>query len=124
MKNKLIIFRIIIVSFSLLLFLPSCTEWLNIEPENDLIEDEFWAKTEDIEGVLAAMYDAFRESSLESLIWGELRGDMMQFNGDALADYRRIAQSDISTTNEKIEWKNYYKTINLANTLMYFSPQV
>lgn len=126
MKNKIKKFRIIIVSLSLLLFLPSCKDWLNIEPENDLIEDEFWTKTEDVEGVLAAMYDACRESTLESLIWGELRGDMMEIRetSTALEDYRRIAQSDITTTNAKINWKNYYKTINLANTLMYFSTQV
>jgi hypothetical protein len=124
MKKKVKIFKVIIISLSLLLFAISCTEWLDIEPENDLIEDEFWTKTEDVEGVLAAMYDAFRESSLESLIWGELRGDMIQFSGTALADYIRIAQSDITTTNSKINWKNYYKTINLANTLIYFSTLV
>jgi hypothetical protein len=124
MKNKMKKFKVIIVSFSLLLFVISCTDWLNIEPENDLIEDEFWTKTEDVEGVLAAMYDAFRESSLESLIWGELRGDMIQFSGTALADYIRIAQSDITTTNPKVNWRNYYKTINLANTLIYFSTLV
>jgi len=124
MKNKLKIFKVITLNLSILLSLLSCTDWLNIEPENDLIEDEFWTKTEDVEGVLAAMYDAYRESSLESLIWGELRGDMMELRGNALADYIRIAQSDITTTNSKINWKNYYKTINLANTLMYFSTRV
>ena len=85
MKNKIKKFRIIIVSLSLLLFLPSCKDWLNIEPENDLIEDEFWTKTEDVEGVLAAMYDACRESTLESLIWGELRGDMMEIRETSTA---------------------------------------
>ncbi len=124
MKKKFKIFKVIIVSFSLLLFVPSCTDWLDIEPENDLIEDEFWTKTEDVEGVLAAMYDAFRETTVESLIWGELRGDMMEITGNVLADYQRIAQSDITSTNPKINWKNYYKTINLANTLMYFSTMV
>ena len=34
MKNKIKKFRIIIVSLSLLLLLPSCKDWLNIEPEN------------------------------------------------------------------------------------------
>ncbi len=123
-NNSKIFFKVIIVSLLLLLFIPSCTDWLDIEPENDLIEDEFWTKTEDVEGVMAAMYDAFRESSLESLIWGELRGDMIRFTGSTLADYIRIAQSDITSTNSKVNWKNYYKTINLANTLMFFSTLV
>jgi hypothetical protein len=114
-----------LLMLTMLVLLPSCNEWLGIEPENDLIEDEFWTKTEDVEGVLAATYDAFRGTAMDDLIWGELRADMMTVkNVPALADYYRIAKSDITTTNSKVNWSGYYKTINLANTLIYYSDQV
>ncbi|NJK84643.1 MAG: hypothetical protein HC906_00310 [Bacteroidales bacterium] len=102
----------------------SCTEWLDLEPENDLIENEFWKTKEDVEGVLAATYDAFRGQALASYIWGELRADMAEFRGTALADYIRISESNISSTNGKVNWSGYYKTINLANTLIHFSDIV
>ena len=61
MKNLIII--------SLLLVLFSCeNKWLDLEPENDLIRQEFWQTKDDIDAVLAAMYDAFRETSLESYL--------------------------------------------------------
>lgn len=126
MKRKIATYIIAIAGTVSTITMYSCSEWLSIEPENDLIEEEFWTKTEDVEGVLAATYDALRENSLNNLIWGELRADMMEVSSriTAFADFNRIAQSDITTTNSKINWSGYYKTINLANTLMYFSTDV
>ncbi len=103
--------------------LSSC-EYLNVEPESDLVEEEFWKKTEDIEAVLAATYDAFRETSLASFIWGELRADMATFTGSVNYHYISIKAVNIKANNPKIEWKGYYNTINLANTILYYSPRI
>lgn len=113
------------ISFALLIlvFLSSCNDWLSIAPENDLIKEKFWTKTEDVNGALAATYNAFRSAALESFIWGELRADMVTF-GSQFSDYQRIAASDINANNGAINWSKYYKTINLANTLMYYSNDV
>ena len=103
--------------------MSSCKDWLTIAPENDLIEEKFWNKREDIDGALAATYDAFRDGAEKSLILGEIRADIVVF-GDNFGNYNRIASSDISPSNEEISWKHYYNAINLANTLMYFDDQV
>lgn len=113
-----------VIVISLLLVLVSCDNYLDLEPENDLIRQEFWQTKDDVDGVVAAMYDAFRETSLESLIWGELRADMIAVSGSDFADYARIAESDISPTNGAIRWNEYYFAINLANTLMEYSGDV
>lgn len=114
-----IIFALLLMALSL----SSCKDWLSIAPENDLIKEKFWTKTEDVNGALAATYDAFRDEGLNSFIWGELRADMVTF-GDQFGDFNRIAASDINTTNGAIKWTNYYKTINLANTLMFYDKEV
>jgi hypothetical protein len=51
---------------------------------------------------------------------------MVDFDSEAttVTDYLSIASSDISASNGKINWGGYYKTINLANTLMYYSNDV
>jgi tetratricopeptide (TPR) repeat protein len=113
-----------IMLIGLLLFLGSCDQWLDLEPENDLIRQEFWQTKDDVDAVLAAMYDAYRETSLESLIWGELRAEMAILSGSDYASYSRIAQSDISPTNGAVRWNEYYFAINLANTLMEYSGDV
>lgn len=107
-----------------LMALTSCTDWLSIAPENDLIKEKFWTKTEDVEGALAASYDALREASLQSLVFGELRADLVEFTGPSFTDYAKIAASNISPTNGVISWDNYYTAINLANTLMHFDDEV
>ena len=115
------------VKFAILLVLmafTSCDDWLSIAPENDLIKEKFWTKTADVNGALAATYDALRSASLQSLIFGELRADLASFTGSSFTDYAKIAASNISPTNEVINWKNYYSAINLANTLMYYDDEV
>ena len=110
-----------LILFSLIL--AGC-DILSVYPENDLIKEKFWNKKEDADGALAAAYDAFRNEALNSFIWGELRADIATFSGSSFSDYRSIAASDISPSNDKINWNGYYEAINLANTLIYFMPEV
>jgi hypothetical protein len=113
-------FVILLIAISL----SACKDYLTIAPENSLIKDKFWTKTSDVYSSLAATYNAFRDASLESFIWGELRADMVIFAGPDVGDYAKIAGSDINPSNPKINWAPYYKAINLANTLMYYDNDV
>jgi len=108
----------------MLLITVSCDDFLDLEPENDLIKQEFWNTKEDVISVMAAAYDAFRGTAEQSLIFGELRADMAVIGGSDFSDYERIATSDITSSNEALNWAGYYKTINMANTVMFFTPIV
>ncbi|MBN1416926.1 MAG: RagB/SusD family nutrient uptake outer membrane protein [Bacteroidales bacterium] len=110
-----------IVLFLIGFLFSTCSDWLEVPPEKELVRNDFWKKTEDANNALAAMYSTFRSAALESFVWGELRADMvMGFPGD----YSQIAGSDINPINEVIDWSKYYETINLANTLMYYDKEV
>jgi len=123
-KYKICIKQISVIVLSIIVF-TACNDWLSIAPENDLIKQKFWSKTEDVNSALAATYDAFRDVSLNSFIWGELRADIVKFGADvSVADYVKIAGSNISESNGKIDWSGYYNAINLANTLMFYSSDV
>ncbi|MEN8156102.1 MAG: RagB/SusD family nutrient uptake outer membrane protein [Bacteroidota bacterium] len=108
-----------------MMILSSCSDWLSIAPENDLIKEKYWKKTADVESALAASYNALRDASMKSLIFGELRADLVIFQGAGeFADYSKIAGSDISPSNPVINWNEYYKAINLANTMMHYDDEV
>lgn len=124
MKKLKIKKYILFPSVLMLIVTMSCKDWLTVAPENDLIKEKFWTKTEDVNGALAATYNAIRGVSLNSLIMGEVRADLVDFSGASFADYVRIGESNISPTNDKVNWADYYKAINLANTLMYYDKQV
>jgi hypothetical protein len=114
---------ILVILFLMMAFV-SCNDWLTVPPENDLIKEKFWQKTDDVNGVLAATYNAMRDASLKSLILGECRADLVTLTGTVFADYAKIAASNISPTNSVVSWQPYYAAINLANTLMYYDKEV
>jgi len=120
-------YRILIPSsFALIIalfLLSSCKDWLTIAPEDNLVKEKFWQKRADVEGALAAVYDSFRDNAQASFIWGELRADLIQF-GDQFESYNKIAKSDIRPSSSPVNWSGYYKTINYANTLMYYDKEV
>lgn len=104
------------------LTLVGCNNWLDIEPENDLIKQEFWKTSDDVMAVLSSTYDAMRETTEKSFLMGEIRADFLVVADGEFSDYARIGENDISTTNYKVKWNEYYNTINLANTVMYYAP--
>lgn len=109
---------------AILILSGACNEFLDLEPENDLIRQEYWNTKEDVISVMAATYSAFRSTAEKSLILGEVRADLVTVGGSSFSNYERIAQSDITSTNNAVSWAGYYKAINLANTVMYFIPIV
>ena len=122
--EKILIYSKKIVAVLILIFiLSACSDWLGIQPENDLINEKFWVKTADVNSSVAASYNAFRDCAKESFIWGELRGDIVKIGGVAQG-YLEIAQNKMVLSNPQIDWGNYYKAINLANTVMYYDEQV
>jgi starch-binding outer membrane protein, SusD/RagB family len=107
-----------------LLPIVSCEDYLTVAPENDLIKEKFWTKTEDVYSALAASYNALRGTSMKSLILGEVRADLAVFSGNNVSEYAKIGQSNISPTNPEVNWGSYYEAINLANTLMHYNKEV
>jgi len=125
MKIKINI-KSIFAIFFIVLGTASCTDWLSVEPEGKLLKDNYWKTTEDVNGALAAMYNSLQGSTVTNFIWGELRADLadMDETYSGYSDYNRIAESDITVSNGKISWSQYYKTINLANTLRFYNKEV
>jgi len=115
---------VIVALLALIIVTTSCQDYLTVAPENDLIKEKFWTKTADVNSALAATYNAMRKASLQSLIFGEVRADLVNFTGANFADYAKIGASNISPTNSVVNWKDYYAAINLANTLMYYDKEV
>lgn len=115
------IWLVLIISF---LPIVSCEDYLTVAPENDLIKEKFWTKTEDVYSALAASYNALRGTSMKSLILGEVRADLVNFPGNNFSEYAKIGQSNISPTNPEVNWGSYYEAINLANTLIHYNKEV
>lgn len=124
MRNLNIFKKILVVILAAAFTLSSCNDWLDVEPDDELIKERFWQKTSDVDAALAATYNAMRDASLQSLILGECRADLINFSGANVSNYEQIAASNISPNNDAVNWRHYYSAINLANTLMHYNKVV
>lgn len=124
MKNINIFRQIIVLLLAGSLTFTACNDWLDVEPDDVLIKEKFWQKTDDVYSALSATYNAMRGASLQSLILGECRADLVVFSGPNVTDYMQIAASNISANNQAVSWRRYYNAINLANTVMHFNKIV
>lgn len=118
---------LIILSATLLLLIGnSCSNWLDVRPESEIVLDDFWQNESHVNQVLAACYKSLTEggSMLHMLTWGELRSDNVTFGSGMPTDMYQILNFDISPSNYYCEWGSMYSTINYCNTLLHYAPGV
>ena len=55
----------------------SCNDFLNLEPLNDIVLENFWTDKSDVETALLGVYEALASSDCIKRIclWGEIRAD-------------------------------------------------
>jgi len=113
----------------LLTGITSCTKWLDLKPESEIILDDYWQSESDVESVLSACYRGLTEDAVISrmIVWGELRSDNLivgnGFHKDR-EDMLKILEGDLISTNAYSSWASFYSVINYCNTLLYYAPKV
>ena len=118
MKTRYILLLILVI-------LPwGCSEWLHLEPESQLIREEFWQTGEDVQAVVAGTYKELTGTVELLFKWGELRADLLVPGVNISAEDRKIMDGFIYPENDLNKWDRLYRTINFANTVLKFSPVV
>lgn len=113
-KNKFIIGLLIAaqaVGFS------SCTDWLELSPENTIPLEDYWKSKEDVESALTGCYMSLRSTSNSMLLWGEIRADMLIPNR-LDNDWNLIRRGEVSSSNKFCSWDGVYTCINNCNLLL------
>ena len=108
------------------LTVSSCNDFFDLKPQNQLVLDEFWQSESDVLSVTGGCYRTMQENGFMQrlLLWGEFRGDnVILGNGDG-GDISNIANLNILPSNGYSRWEDFYKVINLCNTVEYFAPRV
>lgn len=103
----------------------SCNNFFELKPQNELVLEEFWTTEQDVLSVVGSCYRSMQESGFMErlLIWGEYRSDnVILGNGDG-GDLSNIAALDLLPSNGYAYWGDFYRVINLCNTIEHFAPQ-
>lgn len=111
-----------------LMSLSSCSDFLEIKPQSEIILEDFWNEKADVDNIVAGCYSALLEDGVRRrmMIWGEARSDnfMSGENINSDADLYKVIQENITAMNSYTTWDGFYDVINRCNTVLKYAPGV
>lgn len=117
----------LLLSFILsVIALPSCSNWLDVQPEDGVVRERYWKTKEEVRAAVLGCYSQMLNSKMmqEYFIWGEMRAEMATPASGASSDLIALNSGEITTTNTYTDWASFYKVINQCNTVIEFAPSV
>ena len=114
---------------SLLPLLPlfsSCNDFLDIQPQNEVVLENFWKEKADASSVLTSCYESLESNDAlnRMVVWGELRSDNMKAGTSTPNDLNEILKESLLPSNPYCNWGKFYECINRCNTVCYYAPQL
>lgn len=115
-----------ILMASIATLVSACNGFLNIEPLNDIVLENYWTEKADVTSVLNSCYAQLESSDCmqRMAIWGEARSDNMQAGSGTSNELNQIFKENILETNRWVNWSSFYKCINNCNTVIFYAPEV
>ena len=108
--------------------LTSCSDFLEITPQETIVLDKFWNEETDVENVVAGCYVAMQEQAVidRMMVWGEFRSDNVVggTNIENQTDLSNIFKENINASNTFATWGEFYNIINRCNTVLHYAPTV
>ena len=108
--------------------LTSCSDFLTIEPLNEIVQDKFWNSKSDVENIVMGCYSAMQSQTIidRMIIWGESRSDNM-VGGTNIANNEsllNVFKENINAKNAYTSWGEFYDIINRCNLVLLYAPEV
>lgn len=106
----------------------SCSDFLTIEPLNEIVQDKFWNSKGDVENMVMGCYSAMQSQTVidRMIIWGESRSDDM-VGGTNIANNESLSnvfKENINAKNAYTSWGEFYDIINRCNLVLLYAPEV
>ena len=106
----------------------SCTDFLQVEPQNEILLENFWTDKADVENIIAGCYSAMQNKEVvrRMMVWGEFRSDHIG-SGDNISsdgDLQKVLMENIDAKNAYTKWVYFYDVINRCNTVIKYAPGV
>lgn len=103
----------------------SCTKWLDLKPQDGLVEQDFWQTKEHVRSAVNGLYISLTSGNLVSSLFmhGEIRTNMVElsaFTTQVLDEYRF---ANLMSANTLTNWGEYYRIINLCNNVIDNAPK-
>lgn len=106
--------------------MTGCSDFLDILPLNETVEENFWTEKADVQSVLNSCYSAFETQDVmkRMFVWGEVRSDNVVAGGNIPYGLQQIVEEKILETNDYVKWQPFYQIINRCNVVISYAPKV
>ena len=110
------------------LLFTSCSDFLQIEPQEIIVLGKYWDEEADVEAVVSGCYSSMQAQAVVSrmMVWGEFRSDNIvggrNFENDI--QIANIFKENINASNTYAKWGDFYNVINRCNIVLRYAPEV
>ena len=118
----------IVCAVSAICGFSSCSDFLEIKPQNEIILEQFWNEKADVDAIVAGCYSGLQSEGVikRMMIWGEFRSDNIGPGTNITSDgsLEKILKENIDAKNTYTNWGGFYTVINRCNTVIEYAPGV
>ena len=108
--------------------LSSCADFLEIEPQNEILFENFWNEKADVDGIVAGIYSGMQSDAIltRMIIWGEGRSENVVAGVGIEKDINleNVLKENLKANNWYTYWADFYNIINTCNTVIKYAPLV
>ncbi len=108
--------------------LTGCSDFLEVDPQNVITQEQFWNEEGDVENIIAGCYSKMASYAVISrmMIWGEFRSENVINNGTIQKDVNleRVLRENLMANNAYTYYGDFYDIINRCNTVILYAPDV
>ena len=108
--------------------LASCSDFLDITPQEIIIGSKFWNEKGDVQNVVTSCYAHMQTQAVvgRMMAWGEFRSDNIVggTNVNNNSDLVNLFKENLNASNSLTLWGDFYFIINTCNTVIEKAPAV
>lgn len=108
--------------------LASCSDFLDITPQEIIIGSKFWNEKGDVQSVVTSCYAHMQTQAVvgRMMAWGEFRSDNIVggTNVNNNSDLVNLFKENLNASNSLTLWGDFYFIINTCNTVIEKAPAV
>ncbi|MCG8580545.1 MAG: RagB/SusD family nutrient uptake outer membrane protein [Bacteroidales bacterium] len=106
--------------------LPACDKYLDLEPENTIIEDKVFEKYATAESAVAGTYHLLFSAATKDYIMAEATSQTCEYSSNAGRTYDEINNGAVLPENSNLQqiYESYYAALVQANLLLFKIPEL
>ena len=117
--------KLYIITIAAAMLFTGCKKHLDIKPVSFIATETFFKTETDVQGAINGMYARLRPlAELNLFILGEARSEMMTSSIAGTLGYEKYYNNSLTVENAGPDWSQIYSTVNTANLILKYTPDI